>query len=854
LPTFQTFNSILIIPSAFNMKTFTISLLISLMLFSGISFSQTWNDVNSTGTTFILYGMSFPPGQNTIGYACGMQYTYDAPGVIVKTTDGGNNWAQIWPVSGEIDGIQGIWFTSDLVGFACGWNNYFIKTTDGGATWTPVTVGSNVWYYVDVVFWDANNGVAAANMNNPGDQAVFITSNGGTTWVPASSGVATNEIMGLAYADQNTVFAVGTGAHVFRSTDGGHNWTTQSTLSALLFGVDFASSTFGVVGGEEKMFATNNGGSSWTTYVTGYENFYATKAFANGTAYVGGTDEDIYFTSDFGQTWTIDHSGGSSSLYRIRFTDNNTGFACGSGGVILKKEPVLNADFTSNITTVCAGGNVNFYDNSTGDIDSWAWAFEGGTPATSSAPDPVVTYSTPGTYNVELTVTSGAYNSTELKTDFITVITAPAQPNMPAGPSSVCGDGTYTYTTQSVPDATSYFWTVNPTSAGTIVGNSITGTFLASNTWEGTFNIKVRAENACGNGPWSPDFTGELWHNPIAYSFVGDGAFCEGEPGFEIILDGSETGVNYELFRDDVTTGIVVAGTGDSISFGLFTQLGLYSAVGSTDHCTQAMLGQVYVHQQSLPGQAATPEGPEFLCNNLTSVYTTTGASGADSYSWTLTPAEAGTISPTGNSISIAWNNSFSGTANLSVLGTNDCGDGIPSQELAITVFLTPTPSVVGNSLVCDNETEEYSTANSGSAIYTWEVSGGNIIAGEGTPVISVLWGNPGSGSVSVYEESMHGCYATSDTLEVTIDDCIGISEEKADAVRIYPNPATDKLQVGNLKEATIRIYNLLGVEEMSFYHASGIYAIDVSSFDNGIYFVKVEQESGYSGFYFIKL
>jgi photosystem II stability/assembly factor-like uncharacterized protein len=835
------------------MKTFSISLLITFILLSGISFCQTWNDVSSTGTTYILYGMSFPPGQNTIGYACGMQYTYDAPGVIVKTTDGGDNWTQIWPASGEIDGLQGIWFTSDLVGFACGWNNYFIKTTDGGATWVPITVGTDVWYYVDVVFWDANNGVAAANMNNPGEEAVFITTNGGSSWVAASSGAATNEIMGLDYADQNTVFAVGTGANVFKSTDGGHNWTIQSTLSALLFGVDFASASFGVVGGEEKMFATNNGGSSWTTYTTGYENFYATKAFTNGSAYVGGTDEDIYFTSDYGATWTSDHSGGSSSLYRIRFTDNNTGFACGSGGVILKKEPVLNADFTSNVTTVCAGGTVNFFDNSTGDIDSWAWTFEGGSPGTSSAPDPVVTYSSPGTYDVQLTVTSGSYNSTELKSDYITVITAPVQPVTPAGPASVCGEGSYTYTTQSVPNATSYYWTINPTSAGTISGNGTTGTFMASNTWEGNYNIKVRAENTCGNGPWSPDFAGELWHNPVAFGFVGDGGYCEGEPGFEIILDGSETGISYELYKDNVTTGIIVAGTGDSVSFGIFTQTGLYSSVGSTDHCTQSMLGQVYVHQEMLPGQAAMPQGSNNVCNNETSEYTTSGATDADSYSWSLNPSVAGVISPDGNSASIAWTGSFSGTADLAVTGINSCGNGTPSQDLVITVNPSPAPSVSGNSLVCDNETDEYTTPENAGSSYTWEVTGGNITSGADSPTISVLWGNPGTGTVAVTETNSQGCAVTAQILQVTIDDCNGINEVKDNSVRVYPNPASGFVHVTNLKAATIRIYNLLGVEEMTVYHASGLCTIDVSLFDNGIYFVKVEQNDGYVVFQLVK-
>jgi hypothetical protein len=67
-----------------------------------------WDYVSETNTTFILYGMSFPPGQNNIGYACGMKYTFDADGIIIKTTDGGDNWTPIHPSTGDIDGLQGI--------------------------------------------------------------------------------------------------------------------------------------------------------------------------------------------------------------------------------------------------------------------------------------------------------------------------------------------------------------------------------------------------------------------------------------------------------------------------------------------------------------------------------------------------------------------------------------------------------------------------------------------------------------------------------------------------------------------------------------------------------------------------
>lgn len=835
------------------MKTKSLAILTMLILQAGITFSQTWDEVTTTGTTFILYGMSFPPAQSTIGFACGMQYTYDAPGVIVKTVDGGDNWTQIWPASGEIDGLQGIWFISDLVGFACGWNGYFIKTIDGGTTWTPVTVGSGVWYYRDVEFWDANNGVAVAAMNSPTDQAAFITSDGGNTWVPSTSGLATGDVYGISYASSSTVYAVGTSGSVYKSTDGGHNWTVSSTLSAMLFGVDFANTTFGVIGGEETMFATNDGGSSYTSYVTGYENFYATHANPDGSAYIGGTDNRIWKTTDYGANWVIDNQGGTSSLYRIRKTANGAMFACGSQGTILKWIPPLEADFTATPTTVCTGDNVNFEDLSTGAIDAWAWVFEGGTPATSTLENPVVTYNTPGTYDVQLTVTAGAFDATEIKSDYITVYGALVAPATPTGPDEVCGTYSYQYITESVQYADSYDWEVSPASAGTISGDDTVGTLLASNTWDGDYTIKVRAENQCGDGPWSADFTGTLHHDPVVFDLMGDGAFCEGGDGAELTMSDSENGVSYELFKDNVTTGVVIAGTGEPVSFGFYDETGLYTATGFTDNCSETMVGQVYVHMEPAPGQAGMPEGDESVCDGESSDYMTSGAADADDYTWMLDPEEAGVMSPDGDEVSVVWDEAFAGTAYLSVYGMNDCGDGTPSDDLAIMVNALPEPVVAGLSLVCDNDESDYTTADNAGSSYTWEVTGGSIISGAGTYMINVMWGYPGEGSVAVTEMNAEGCEGTSTSFAVTIDDCTGIHENSTSLTQLYPNPATDKVTITGLNEATIKVYNLLGKEVYSLKEARGQLIINTSSFEKGLYLVKVEQDEELSVFQLIK-
>ncbi len=59
------------------------------------------------------------------------------------------------------------------------------------------------------------------------------------------------------------------------------------------------------------------------------------------------------------------------------------------------------------VPAVCTGEQVQFMDNSVGGLPtSWSWTFQGGTPATSTARNPVVTFDTPGFKMVTLTASN----------------------------------------------------------------------------------------------------------------------------------------------------------------------------------------------------------------------------------------------------------------------------------------------------------------------------------------------------------------------------------------------------------------------------------------------------------------
>src|SRR5690554_1592175 len=84
------------------------------------------------------------------------------------------------------------------------------------------------------------------------------------------------------------------------------------------------------------------------------------------------------------------------------------------------------ADFSSDIREICIGETVEFEDMSYNLVTSHDWSFEGGSPSTSTASNPTVTYNTPGVYKVTLVASDGSSTVTETKNAYIKVLDAPA--------------------------------------------------------------------------------------------------------------------------------------------------------------------------------------------------------------------------------------------------------------------------------------------------------------------------------------------------------------------------------------------------------------------------------------------
>jgi len=503
----------------------------------------------------------------------------------------------------------------------------------------------------------------------------------------------------------------------------------------------------------------------------------------------------------------------------------------------------FSADFTADNTSVCQGATIEFSDASTGIPTSWNWTFEGGTPSTSTDENPSIIYNSVGEFDVTLTISDGTNNSTITKENYISVTVLPDQANTPTGPTETCGGNEYEYIATAVAGANYYDWEVEPSDAGNITGSGLLATLVTNDNWTGDYTIRVRAGNNCGEGSWSEYLNCVLYTSPSVFEISEGGIYCEGGSGIEITLEDSDTGVDYELFYEDVTTGNIIAGTGDEISFGFYTETGNYTAVGTSGICIVDMIGAAFIVVDNLPELASVPSGNTSVCGASTTDYTCEPIVGADTIYWTLTPTEAGTFIGSGENISIVWNADFYGIASLTVQGYNSCGFGDESDALEINCTITPTPVIIGLALVCDNESSDYEVVDIAGSYYDWEVTGGEIINGAGTNFITVLWGDAGIGTVELTQTS-ENCIGTSEVFEVSIDDCTGFDEVNDNKTVVYPNPASDYIIIKNNKVVNFEMHNMIGALVLHG-NTKDNSSIDISSLENGIYVIILTTTSG---------
>ena len=159
-----------------------------------------------------------------------------------------------------------------------------------------------------------------------------------------------------------------------------------------------------------------------------------------------------------------------------------------------------------------------------------------------------------------------------------------------------------------------------------------------------------------------------------------------------------------------------------------------------------------------------------------------------------------------------------------------------------------PLYDIIG-SLATDVLTEETYTYNStvGSS-YNWSIEGGAIGSGQGTNSVTAIWSTAGLYDLTVVETDAEGCVGQAVTISVEVGQT-GISETHANEFELYPNPATDKLNVKLQpnhagQEVDIRLYDAAG-KLISYTQSSSILIeLDVQDIARGSYIIAVNSKT----------
>ena len=244
-----------------------------------------------------------------------------------------------------------------------------IKTSDGGQTW--VTQGATTTYtnqdsWPDLIhFFSATEGITVGDpVAAGGSMEMFRTTDGGANWTPVTGAPAAQPgeypIDTAPVAVGNHIWFATVDGRVFHSPDKGLTWTVATaTTNPLDRGnLAFRDAQNGLfsylddAGTNHALYRTTDGGATWApvTYTgplhgVGLSAVPGTAMFVSGRAQLGNGDQGSSVSRDNGQTWVSLES--AVNHVSAEFLSPTVGWWGGFTGSINSPTPIMNR-FNSN--------------------------------------------------------------------------------------------------------------------------------------------------------------------------------------------------------------------------------------------------------------------------------------------------------------------------------------------------------------------------------------------------------------------------------------------------------------------------------------------------------------------------
>ncbi|WP_268033263.1 YCF48-related protein [Algoriphagus sp. PAP.12] len=736
------------------------------------TFGQTWTRLQSWGLdleaiVWVNDSVAFAGGEN----------------LLIKTSDYGQSWQEL-PI--EFEGrIQGLQFEDADSGIAVGENSLILQTQDGGASWNSISLsgdfnwkdiaynGNAKWLMVgksgdiyqsidDGSSWQkvesgVNEGLNSINFLNQdtvyssGEKGTILRSyNGGDTWEKLNSGIST-DLNDIQFSSDLIGYAVGEGGIAIKTVDGGETW--QSLVTGVVSDLNSLSlsklnSSILVAAGETAtIIKSGNAGVSFSKINLGATNSRGLReiSFVGQTNQVFGVGVDGYgiSSSNAGSSFSQKLAGYRNDFSAIDFKSDRIGFVAGQKGQFLITTNYGQSFVSRPIPEEIDIAAIDFWNTSFGYVSGPAGKIY-------------------RTSNSGVDWGDFSINTNERVDGFYLF-----------APSVLYLAGTGGFITRSSDSGVT--WDLNIDSAtpndlkdlmffdyaeGIAIGSN--GEILYS--YGGTNWEKVESLT-------SENFNALAKVSGFSAVMVGDNGIIvktdDMAKSFEVIDSGTAQDLLSVDFFDEkygFVSGVggitlVTKDGGNSwtqIESGTSRDLVSVSATSPTMAYAAGNDGSILVYNCN-PAEGVLSEisGLTQSCLEIQKYSITDGIIPGTQLNWRVDGGDI--ISGQGtNTIEVNWKDV--GRRGVFVDRRNFCGAGETSYiEVIVSDMPAPEEVIAGNGIVCQGNEETYTMPELEGVSYSWTIDGGEIIDGQGTANMTVIWNTSGSGIITVTPENSCG-------------------------------------------------------------------------------------------------
>lgn len=529
-------------------------------------------------------------------------------------------------------------------------------------------------------------------------------------------------------------------------------------VGSIWTGRDFAGSTIGI---------------AWVGAVCTGVRYNALENFTSNS-----TTKRVMVAHELGHNFDADHDANSSphimapsvststtwSNASINSIENYYSFiGCLSSCIPSGGAPTAN--FLSSTTDECAPGSVSFTDISSGNPTSWQWTFPGGTPATSTAENPTVTYNNPGIYNVILMATNSAGSNTLTKTNEVEIL------GPPVAEWFVSTSLLQAFFNNNTSGGDSYFWDFGDDNF------SSQETPIHAYDEDGTYTVTLTATNACGTDIYTDEVTVAVV--PTADFSASPSSGCS--PMTVTFID---------LSSENTTEWFWEFEGGDPSTSSLSNPSILYSTPGVYE--VSLTVSNAEGSDQELKTDYITVEAPAtsdftFTVNGGEVIFNNTSTN-ADTYSWDFGNGDTST------DLNPVYTYSSSGSYDVVLSSTNDCGTVTSTQTVMISLAPVAAFSTVGSTTDCAEFTIDFvdeSTFNPTSWQWTFE---GGTPASSTDQNPSVTYSTPGTYDVTLTVSNAQGMNTATSVDYIVAQDQVtaDFSNTNVDLVVSFENQSSE--------------------------------------------------------------